>query len=56
MRDVASVDLELVHASKKGDVAAFEQLVKRYDRRLLRISQTVTRNRKIPKTRFRKRS
>src|ERR1700757_3235888 len=38
-------DLDLVHASKKGDVAAFEQLVKRYDRRLLRISQTVTRNR-----------
>jgi RNA polymerase sigma-70 factor (ECF subfamily) len=41
----ASNDLELVHASKKGDVAAFEQLVKRYDRRLLRISHTVTRNR-----------
>jgi RNA polymerase sigma-70 factor (ECF subfamily) len=41
---VASDDLELVHASRKGDVAAFEQLVKRYDRRLLRISQTVTRN------------
>src|SRR6201998_4495338 len=41
----ASNDLDLVHASKKGDVAAFEQLVKRYDRRLLRISQTVTRNR-----------
>jgi len=40
----ASSDLELVHASKRGDVAAFEQLVKRYDRRLLRISQTVTRN------------
>ena len=38
-------DLELVHASKKGDAAAFEQLVKRHDRRLLRISQTVTRNR-----------
>src|SRR5580693_10266468 len=38
-------DLDLVHASKKGDVAAFEQLVKRYGRRLLRISQTVTRNR-----------
>jgi RNA polymerase sigma-70 factor, ECF subfamily len=45
VRDVASGDLELVHASKKGDVAAFEQLVKRYHRRLLRISQTVTRNR-----------
>ena len=45
VREGASDDLELVHASKKGDVAAFEQLVKRYDRRLLRISQTVTRNR-----------
>jgi RNA polymerase sigma-70 factor, ECF subfamily len=42
---VASDDLDLVHASKGGDVAAFEHLVKRYDRRLLRISQTVTRNR-----------
>src|ERR1700758_2809544 len=41
----ASNDLDLVHASKKGDVAAFEQLVKRYSRRLLRISQTVTHNR-----------
>jgi RNA polymerase sigma-70 factor (ECF subfamily) len=41
----ASNDLDLVHASKKGDAAAFEQLVKRHERRLLRISQTVTRNR-----------
>jgi RNA polymerase sigma-70 factor (ECF subfamily) len=41
----SSNDLDLVHASKEGDAAAFEQLVKRYDRRLLRISQTVTRNR-----------
>jgi len=41
----ASNDLALVHASKMGDAAAFEQLVKRYDRRLLRISETVTRNR-----------
>jgi RNA polymerase sigma-70 factor, ECF subfamily len=39
-----SDDLELVHASKKGDVAAFEQLLKRYERRLLRISQTVKHN------------
>jgi RNA polymerase sigma-70 factor (ECF subfamily) len=45
LRPVASADLDLVHASKEGDVAAFEQLVRRYDRRLLRISQTVTRNR-----------
>jgi RNA polymerase sigma-70 factor (ECF subfamily) len=44
-RPVASADLDLVHASKEGDIAAFEKLVKRYDRRLLRISQTVTRNR-----------
>jgi RNA polymerase sigma-70 factor (ECF subfamily) len=44
-REVASDDLELVHACKKGDAAAFEQLVKRYHRRLIGISQTVTRNR-----------
>ena len=45
VRKVANDDLDLLHASKKGDLAAFEQLVKRYDRRLLRISQTVTHNR-----------
>ena len=44
-RAVASDDLDLVHASKNGDVAAFEQLVNRYDRRLLRISQHITHNR-----------
>jgi len=44
VREVASDDLALVHASQKGDVYAFEQLVKRYDRRLLRISQAVTHN------------
>jgi RNA polymerase sigma-70 factor, ECF subfamily len=44
-REGKSDDLDLVHACKKGDVTAFEQLVKRYGRRLLRISQTVTRNR-----------
>ena len=42
---VASDDLDLVHASKNGDVAAFEQLVKRYDRKLFRIAQHVTHNR-----------
>jgi len=42
---VASDDLDLVHATKDGDVAAFEQLVKRYDRKLLRIAQCVTHNR-----------
>jgi RNA polymerase sigma-70 factor, ECF subfamily len=38
-------DLDLVHASKIGDVEAFEELVKRYDRKLLRIAQHVTNNR-----------
>jgi RNA polymerase sigma-70 factor, ECF subfamily len=42
---VASDDLDLVHASKNGDVAAFEELVRRYDRKLLRIAQSVTHNR-----------
>jgi RNA polymerase sigma-70 factor, ECF subfamily len=42
---LATDDLDLVHASKNGDVAAFEQLVKRYDRKLLRIAQSVTHNR-----------
>src|ERR1700746_2570407 len=42
---VANDDLDLVHASKNGDVAAFEQLVKRYDSKLLRIAQHVTHNR-----------
>jgi RNA polymerase sigma-70 factor (ECF subfamily) len=42
---VASDDLGLVEASKNGDVTAFEQLVKKYDRKLLRIAQSVTHNR-----------
>src|SRR6202165_2372926 len=42
---VRSDDLELVHACKGGDVGAFEQLVKRYDRKLMRIAQSITHNR-----------
>lgn len=38
-------DLALVHATKNGDTDAFQELVKRYDRRLLRISQNLTHNR-----------
>src|ERR1700726_117634 len=45
VRTGANDDLDLVHACKNGDVAAFEQLVKRYDRKLLRIAQSVTHNR-----------
>ena len=41
----ASDDLALVHASKSGDLAAFEKLVKRYDRKLFRIAQHLTHNR-----------
>ena len=37
-------DLALVHASKDGDVAAFGELVKRYDRKLFRIARHVTQN------------
>jgi RNA polymerase sigma-70 factor, ECF subfamily len=44
-RAVASNDLDLVHATQNGDVSAFEQLVGRYDRKLLRIAQHLTRNR-----------
>src|SRR5271156_1179904 len=45
VREAASDDLDLVHASKDGNVAAFEELVKRYDRKLLRIAQSITHNR-----------
>jgi RNA polymerase sigma-70 factor (ECF subfamily) len=41
----AEDDMALVHATKEGDVSAFEKLVRRYDRKLLRIAQSVTRNR-----------
>jgi RNA polymerase sigma-70 factor, ECF subfamily len=37
-------DLTLVHASQDGDVAAFGELVKRYDRKLFRIAHHVTQN------------
>jgi RNA polymerase sigma-70 factor, ECF subfamily len=45
VREAACDDADLVHASKDGDVMPFEQLVKRYDRKLLRISQSITHNR-----------
>ena len=37
-------DLPLVEASQRGDVSAFEELVRRYDRKLLRIALNVTHN------------
>jgi RNA polymerase sigma-70 factor, ECF subfamily len=44
-KEAANDDLDLVHATKNGDVTAFEELVKRYDRKLLRIAQSITHNR-----------
>jgi RNA polymerase sigma-70 factor (ECF subfamily) len=41
----AEDDLTLVHATREGCTSAFEELVRRYDRKLLRIAQGVTRNR-----------
>lgn len=43
-RTTASDDLGLVHAARNGDMFAFEQLVERYDRKLLRIAEHVTHN------------
>lgn len=45
MRCTFDQDLALVHSCKNGDAAAFEQLVKRYDSKLLRIAQYITHNR-----------
>ncbi len=38
-------ELTLVRAAKAGDVSAYEQLVKRYDRNVFRIAQHITHNR-----------
>ena len=40
-----SEELALVQAAKAGDVASFEELVKRYDRNVFRIAQHITQNR-----------
>jgi RNA polymerase sigma-70 factor (ECF subfamily) len=38
-------ELALVQAAQKGDVGAFEQLIKKYDRNVFRIAQHITQNR-----------
>jgi len=40
-----SEELALVRAAKGGDISAFEELVKRYDRNVFRIAQHITQNR-----------
>ena len=42
--DLAHDDMTLVRACKRGEVSAFEELVKRHDRKLFRIAQHVTQN------------
>src|SRR5574338_1701017 len=41
----ATEELALVMAAKDGDVGAFEDLVRRYDRNVFRIAQHITQNR-----------
>src|SRR5579872_5649322 len=41
-----SDELALVQAAKGGDVSAFEELVRRYDRNVFRIAQHITQNRR----------
>ena len=43
--ETVSDELALVRAAKRGDMGAFEQLVKRYDRNIFRIAQHITQNR-----------
>jgi RNA polymerase sigma-70 factor, ECF subfamily len=45
VKDAATDEMALVQAAKRGDVSAFEQLVKRYDRNIFRIAQHITQNR-----------
>ena len=44
VKETADEDLALVQATRNGDTAAFEELIKRYDRKLLHIALNVTRN------------
>ena len=45
LEEPVSDELALVQAAKAGDVGAFEQLVKRYDRNVFRIAQHITHSR-----------
>src|SRR5437660_5373416 len=45
LSEPVSDELALVQAAKGGEVAAFEELVKRYDRNVFRIAQHITQNR-----------
>ncbi len=43
--EAVTEELALVQAAKRGDISAFEQLVRQYDRNVFRIAQHITQNR-----------
>jgi len=45
LNEPVSDELMLVRAAKAGDISAFEELVRRYDRNVFRIAQHITQNR-----------
>jgi len=45
LNEPVSDELMLVRAAKAGDIGAFEELVRRYDRNVFRIAQHITQNR-----------
>lgn len=45
LNEPVSDEMALVRAAKAGDIGAFEQLVKRYDRNVFRIANHITQNR-----------
>jgi RNA polymerase sigma-70 factor (ECF subfamily) len=45
LNETVSDEMALVRAAKAGDISAFEQLVRRYDRNVFRIAQHITQNR-----------
>ena len=45
LEEPVSDELKLVRAAKAGDISAFEQLVKRYDRNVFRIANHITHSR-----------
>jgi RNA polymerase sigma-70 factor (ECF subfamily) len=45
VNEPVSDEMALVRAAKAGDIGAFEQLVKRYDRNVFRIANHITQNR-----------
>src|SRR3954453_1567964 len=41
---ISDPDTELVQSAKRGDICAFEELVRKYDRKLFRIALSITHN------------